>query len=59
MYNNTKTEIDDVMLSKDQIDPDKRDDWQEVHNYIDAMNIDFAKLEIRTSMEIKTYNIVV
>jgi Fic family protein len=34
----TKTEMDEVLVSKEQIDPEKRDDWQEVRNYIDAMN---------------------
>lgn len=34
----TKTEIDDVLISKDHVDPEKRDDWQEVRNYIQAMN---------------------
>lgn len=34
----TKTEIDDVLVSKDHVDPEKRDDWQEVRNYISAMN---------------------
>lgn len=41
----TRTEIDEVMLSKDQIDPEKRDDWQEVHNYIDAMNTALNELD--------------
>ncbi len=41
----TKTEIDDVIVSKDQINPEKRDDWQEVRNYIDAMNKALEELE--------------
>ncbi len=34
----TKTEIDDVVKEADAIVPEKRDDWQEVQNYVHAMN---------------------
>ena len=34
----TQTHIDDVILDISQIDPEKRDDWQEVRNYVQAMS---------------------
>ena len=34
----TQTNMEDVFLSKDEITKEKRDDWEEVQNYITAMN---------------------
>ncbi len=40
----TKTELDEAVLSQGEIDPERRDDWREVQNYIEAMNFAIAKL---------------
>lgn len=34
----TRTEIDEVIRPEEEISPEKKDDWQEIKNYIDAMN---------------------
>lgn len=34
----TQTNMEDAILSKEDVPLDKRDDWTEVHNYINAMN---------------------
>ena len=34
----TQTQMDDAVLDSSQLAPEKRDDWQEVHNYVQAIN---------------------
>lgn len=40
----TRTTLDEDLLSKDDIDPEKRNDWQEVQNYVDAMNYGIERI---------------
>lgn len=40
----TKTNLDEALLAQEEIDPEGRDDWSEVQNYIKAINFSVAKL---------------
>ena len=40
-----KTNIKDVLIKEEDIPPGKRDDWNEVHNYINAINFSINELE--------------
>ena len=40
----TKTEIDEVVLPQTEIPPIRWDDWEDVQNYIEAMNFAIAEL---------------
>ncbi len=41
----TQTEIEEAIKSSTDISPERKDDWQEVHNYITASNKSIAKLK--------------
>lgn len=41
----TQTGIDEALMSEQHIRPENRDDWREVRNYIDAVNIAIAELK--------------
>ncbi|MBL7827638.1 MAG: Fic family protein [Saprospiraceae bacterium] len=41
----TQTQMDEALLDEDEISPERKNDWQEVNNYIKALNEAIEKLE--------------
>lgn len=41
----TQTNMEEALVDERDIAPEKRDDWQEVHNYIEAINFAIARLD--------------
>lgn len=41
----TKTNVEDAVKNFEDVDPEKRNDWQEVQNYIEAMNTAVQELK--------------
>ena len=57
----TKTGMDEILMDKEYIDPEKRDDWQEVQNYIKAINYatkELKNLPLSSRLLLKTHKIL-
>lgn len=41
----TQTQMDEALLDEDEVSPERKNDWLEVHNYINALNHAIKELE--------------
>ncbi len=41
----TRTNMEEALVDEQDVDPEKRDDWREVQNYIQALNYSISRLE--------------
>jgi Fic family protein len=41
----TQTGMDEALMTEEQIQPEKRDDWREVRNYVEAINTAITQME--------------
>jgi Fic family protein len=41
----TQTTFEEALISEEDLNPEKRNDWHEVHNYIEAMNTAIKEME--------------
>jgi len=58
----TQTGIDEALMPEEQIRPEKRDDWREVRNYIEAVNtaiIDLHSLPLSNRLLKQTHAILI
>ncbi|MDO5561838.1 MAG: Fic family protein [bacterium] len=49
----TRTEIDEIFLPKEDISDEKKDDWQEVQNYINALEFSLKELNSRLPLSMR------
>ena len=57
----TQTQFDEAFLQKENVDPDRKDDWQEVQNYTNAINDaikEMVNLPISSRLILKTHQIL-